>query len=148
MKKILFLFLILSICSTANADLFTSGKTKEGARPSQFRGRTMASVVVSGSASDLNALTVSGNKTFYATDVLLYVNNAATNVGLLQLEDATTSGGAVVLPVVIEAATASGDVVTEVSKSFLEPVSFSTGIYLNHVSGNLSASGVILGYEE
>ena len=139
----------VSVSETTNdAGTYKNLNVVSGARPSQLAGRVKVTEVVDTSASVLQR-TVTASKTFYATDIMITIDNADKNsLGRVNLRDGTTIAGAITLPLLTAEAPTGESANTVVTHSFLEPIEFSTGIYIEENSGTLTITGVIIGYEE
>jgi len=140
----------VSVTETSNAaGVYHNLNVVSGARPSQIAGRTAVEVVIDGVTADNLAYTVTSGKTFYVTDMILTVDNSSNVVGSMKLRDGTTVAGAVKLPMLIGDPGGGGvSLVESLTKSFKEPLPFTTGIFINEVTGTLTISGLITGYEE
>ena len=114
--------------------------------PSDGPGRTAVSVIVDSTASEL-LYTVPGGKVFNVTDVILYVQNAATNAeGVYHLRNGTLITDAISLSMLIPEAATSETAVSKLNHSFLEPIQFVGGIYGEENLGTLHVVGRFSGY--
>lgn len=117
-------------------------------RPSQLSGRVFESVTLNGLTDNALVHTVTPGKIFYVTDIILSVDNSANSPGSFNLRDGLTVAGGIVLPLLVNEGPAGGTALTETSHSFLEPLEFNSGVFYEEVSGTLTASGILQGYEE
>lgn len=119
-----------------------------GARPSQLAGRVKVSEVLDTAVSVLQR-TITADKTFYVTDIVLTIDNidnAAT--GRVTLRDGLTVAGTVILPMLVQESPTNESAVQVVQHSFTEPIEFSTGLFVEESTGINTITGVIIGYEE
>jgi hypothetical protein len=134
--------------TTNDAGTYTNLNVVSAARPSQVSGRTKVTEVVDTTASVLQR-TVTTDKDFYVTDIILTVDNTDTaNTGRVNLRDGTTIAGAITLPILVAESPTNESVVTIIQHSFSEPLIFETGVYIEEQAGTLNITGVIIGYEE
>jgi hypothetical protein len=134
--------------TTNDAGTYTNLNIVSAARPSQVSGRTKVTEVVDTTASVLQR-TVTTDKDFYVTDIILTVDNTdQTATGRVNLRDGTTVAGAIVMPVLIAESPVNESTVTVVQHTFAEPLLFGTGVYIEEAAGTLNITGVIIGYEE
>jgi hypothetical protein len=119
-----------------------------GARPSQLPGRTPIKIILSGSVDTL-AYTVSANKTLYITDLSIFVENTSTAAsGRVEIQDGTTASSPYIYPILINEAANNQTALATQSHTFTEPLEFSTGVFIDEISGTIIISGVLHGYEE
>lgn len=138
---------VTTVATSNAAGSYNSLQVVNAARPSELTGRTKVSVVIDSVTASASAYTVTASTDFYVTDIILTVDNAlTTGVGSLKIQDG--SGGTVVLPVLVQEAGQNETAVTVISHQFKEPILFDTEVYLTIVSGTLTISGIINGYEE
>ena len=139
----------VSVVETSN-DLGTyhSLQVVNGARPSQLYGRTSVSIVVDEVSTSSLAHTVTAGKTFYVTDINLTIDNSASTSGTLKLEDGIIAAQPVVTCYVVADPPGSASTNTVISHSFIEPLQFGTGVWINEAAGALIICGIINGYEE
>ena len=139
----------VSVTETTNdAGTYKNLNVVSGARPSQLSGRVKVSEVVDTSVNLLQR-TITAGKTFFVTDIILTVDNTDTSAtGRINLRDGLTVAGAVVLPLLVAESPNNESVVTVLTHTFSEPIEFSTGLFIEESAGVLSATGVIIGYEE
>jgi hypothetical protein len=134
--------------TTNDAGTYTNLNVVSAARPSQVSGRTKVTEVVDTTASVLQR-TVTTDKDFYVTDIILTVDNTDTSTtGRVNLRDGTTIAGAITLPILVAESPTNESVVTIIQHSFSEPLIFETGVYIEEQAGTLNITGVIIGYEE
>jgi hypothetical protein len=119
-----------------------------GARPSQLFGRTAVSIVVDGVSASSLLHTVTADKTFYVTDINLTVDNDDTVAGVLKLENGIIAAQPVVTCYMIADPPGASSSNTVISHSYVEPLEFDTGVWLNESAGTLIVCGTINGYEE
>jgi hypothetical protein len=139
----------VSVSETTNdAGTYNNLNVVSGARPSQLSGRVKVAEVVDTSVSVLQR-TITAGKTFFVTDIILTVDNTdASATGRINLRDGITVAGAVVLPLLVAESPVNESVVTVIAHTFLEPIEFSTGLFIEESAGILLATGVLIGYEE
>ena len=139
----------VSVTETTNdAGTYKNLNVVSGARPSQLPGRVKVSEVVDTSVSVLQR-TITASKTFFVTDVVLTVDNTdASATGRVNLRDGLDVTGAIVFPMLIAESPQNESVVTVLTHTFSEPIEFSTGLFIEESAGVLSATGVVIGYEE
>lgn len=139
----------VSITNTSNdAGDYKNLNVVSGARPSQLSGRVKVSEVIDTSASVLQR-TITTGKTFFITDIILTVDNTDNaSTGRINLRDGLTVAGTLILPLLIAESPVNESVVTVITHTFLEPIEFSTGLFIEESAGILLATGVIIGYEE
>ena len=139
----------VSVVETSNdAGTYHSLQVVNGARPSQLYGRTAVSIVVDGVTASSLLHTTTASKTFYVTDINLTVDNSAAVAGVLKLENGTIAAQPVVSCYMVADPPGSASTNTVISHSFIEPLQFSTGVWLNESAGTLIVCGTINGYEE
>jgi hypothetical protein len=139
----------VSVVETSNnAGTYHSLQVVNGARPSQLFGRTAVSIVVDGVSASSLLHTVTANKTFYVTDINLTVDNSASVAGVLKLENGIIAAQTVVSCYMIADPPGSASSNTIITHSFIEPLQFDTGVWLNESAGTLVVCGTINGYEE
>ena len=139
----------VSVVETTNdAGTYHSMQVVNGARPSQLFGRTAVSIVVDGVTASSLLHTVTANKTLYVTDVFLTVDNSGSVAGTLKLENGIIAAQPVVTCFMIADPPGSASSNTIITHSFIEPLEFDTGVYLNEAAGTLTICGTINGYEE
>lgn len=140
----------VSVTETANdSGTFSNLNVVAGARPSQLEGRVSTEVVVDLTTSG-NAHTVTTDKTYYVTDLLLTVDNSdASNYGRINLRDSTASGaGTLRFPFLVQESPQNESAVQVITHTFVEPIPFSTGVYFDFVQGTMILTGFLNGYEE
>jgi hypothetical protein len=119
-----------------------------GARPSQLAGRTKVTEVVDTVASVLQR-TITTDKTFYVTDILLTIDNSDNaSAGRVNLRDGLTVAGTIVLPMQVQEAPTNESAVTVITHTFADPIEFNTGVFIEEGVGINAITGVIIGYEE
>jgi hypothetical protein len=139
----------VSVVETSNdAGTYHSMQVVNGARPSQLFGRTAVSIVVDGVSASSLLHTVTTDKTFYVTDINLTVDNSASVAGVLKLENGIIAAQPVVSCYMIADPPGSASSNTIITHSFIEPLQFDTGVWLNESAGTLVVCGTINGYEE
>ena len=134
--------------TTNDSGTTTNLNVVSGARPSQLAGRVKVSEVVDSAVSVLQR-TITADKTFFVTDIVLTIDNtdnAAT--GRVTLRDGLTVAGTVILPMLIQESPTNESAVQVVQHSFTEPIEFSTGLFVEESTGINTITGVIIGYEE
>ena len=138
-----------SIVATTNDSGTTYNlQTVNGARPSQLTGRTHVDIVIDGVTASGLQYTVTANKTFYVTDIILTIENSAANAGKVKLEDGTIAAQPVVACFMVEDPSGASSSLTTITHAFIEPLEFDTGVWLNEAAGTLEICGIISGYEE
>jgi hypothetical protein len=139
----------VSVVETSNdAGTYHSMQVVNGARPSQLFGRTAVSIVVDEVSASSLLYTVTTDKTFYVTDINLTVDNSGSVAGVLKLENGIIAAQPVVTCYMIADPPGSASSNTVVSHSYIEPLQFDTGVWLNESAGTLVICGTINGYEE
>ena len=134
--------------TTNDSGTTTNLNVVSGARPSQLAGRVKVSEVVDTAASVLQR-TITTDKTFFVTDIILTVDNTDnSNTGRVNLRDGLTVAGATVLPMLIQESPTNESAVQVIQHSFNEPIEFSTGLFLEEGAGINTVTGVVIGYEE
>lgn len=119
-----------------------------GARPSELAGRVKVAEVVDTLTSVLQR-TITASKTFYVTDIVLTIDNTDnTNTGEVRLRDGLTVAGSIVFPMLVAESPNNESVVTTITHTFLEPIEFSTGLFIEEGVGVNHVTGIIIGYEE
>ena len=139
----------VSVVETTNDDgTYHSLQVVDGARPSQLFGRVKVSEVCDTSTNVLQR-TITANKTFYVTDIILTIDNTDnSNTGRVNLRDGLTVAGSIVLPLLIQESPTNESAVQVVQHSFIEPIEFSTGLFIEEGAGINTVTGVVIGYEE
>ena len=140
----------VNVAETTNDDgTYHNLHVVSGARPSQLPGRTPVKIVLDISNTDTLTYTVTAGKTFYVTDLNIFIENSANGIaGRLNMVDSTGTTTPIVYPMVLAD---PGNKVTESlvnSHTFTEPLEFDTGVYVDIVAGTLEVVGVLNGYEE
>ena len=139
----------VSVAPTTNsAGTFQNLQVVSGARPSQLPGRVAVQIVVNADTAPTLEYTVTVGKTLYVTDMIITVENDANVLGRLEIYDALSATGTPVLPIFIPDPGPGSSTVTTVTHAYVEPLSFSTGVFWDEAAGTLTMSGVMLGYEE
>jgi hypothetical protein len=139
----------VSVVETSNdAGTYHSMQVVNGARPSQLFGRTAVSIVVDEVSASSLLYTVTTDKTFYVTDINLTVDNSGSVAGVLKLENGIIAAQPVVTCYMIADPPGSASSNTVISHSYVEPLQFDTGVWLNESAGTLVVCGTIDGYEE
>ena len=139
----------VSVTPTVNdTGTFHNLNVVSGARPSQLEGRTEVEVIVDDITASSLEYTVTAGKTFYVTDMIFSVENTANALGIVKFRDGTTIAGAVKIPLFVEDPGAGSSAVSTYTHSFLEPLPFTTGIFVEENAGTLTISGIFSGYEE
>jgi hypothetical protein len=139
----------VSVTPTTNdTGTFHNLNVVSGARPSQLEGRTEVEVIVDGITASTLEYTVTAGKTFYVTDMIFSVENTANALGIVKFRDGTTIAGAIKIPLFVEDPGAGSSAVKTYTHSFLEPLPFTTGIFVEENAGTLTISGIFSGYEE
>ncbi len=139
----------VSVVETSNdAGTYHSLQVVNGARPSELTGRTHIDIVIDGVTASSLQHTVTANKTFYVTDIVLTIENSAASAGKLKLEDGIIAAQPVVVCFMVEDPSGASSSLTTISHNFVEPIEFSTGVWLNEAAGTLEICGIISGYEE
>lgn len=122
-------------------------------RPSEKSGRTHKDANLSNQTADATIYTVTTNKTFYLTEITMAAFNTSTGtVGIILIRDG--AGGTVKIPFLMSGAgvgavtAASALVATTIH--LREPIPFSSGnaITADIISGTITYSVIINGYEE
>lgn len=139
----------VSVTETTNEDgTYENLNVVSGARPSQLAGRTAVHIPVD-IVADTLVRTTTTNKTVYITDLILTIDNSNTGAsGRLNIRNGITVTGTTVLPLLTQEAPTNETAVTVVTHSFVEPLPFNTGIFLDIAAGTLTVTGHIMGYEE
>lgn len=136
------------IATTNDAGTTHNLQVVSGARPSQLAGRLKVSEVVDTSVSVLQR-TITASKTFFVTDIILTIDNTDNaNTGEVKLRDGLTVAGAVVFPMLVAESPTNESVITTITHTFLEPIEFSTGLFIEEDTGINHVTGVLNGYEE
>ncbi len=119
-----------------------------GARPSQLPGRTPVKIVLDETADAL-VYTVTTDKTLYITDMSVFVENDNTGApGRVEIQDGTTAGSTLIYAMLVQEAGNSQTAVVTQSHTYTEPLEFDTGVYIDEISGTITLTGVLHGYEE
>lgn len=121
-------------------------------RPSQGAGRTYKTAQLSNQTADALLYTVTAGKTLYITALDVFVfNTSTTQVGVLEIKDGTTSAGATRYPLLMSAAgvgaVTAASAVSHAAIILAEPLQMSTGIFCDVISGTLTYSAFLTGYE-
>ncbi len=135
----------------ANVGLSNSASSKVAIadRPSEVRNRTSIVIDVPVTALDpagSTIYTVTGGKTLYIHSFVLTSLNSAATDGSFVIRDNTTRKGTFLLPQRVSGSVPSAASAT--SPTLPEPLSFSTNVNLQELTGTIEASGFFLGYEE
>ena len=140
----------VSVATSTNlAGTYQSLQVASGARPSQLPGRTAVRIVINHQTAPVLAYTVTASKTLYITDISMTVENSSSGSGSMDIyDDTATPLTGLVLPTTITDPGAGASALTTIEHSYVEPLAFSVGVYLDESAGTLDMSGVILGYEE
>lgn len=140
----------VSVTETLNdSGTFHNLNVVSGARPSQLTGRLKVAEVVNYITVSTLQRTITAGKTFFVTDLLLTIDNSDTgSAGRVNLRDGLTVAGAIVLPIIIQEAISSGSSTQVYIHTFLEPIEFSTGLFIEEGVGINTIAGTIIGYEE
>lgn len=119
------------------------------APPSQVPGRAGTTITVDRVAGASLLYTVTLNKTLFVTDIILMISNSAALVqGVANLRDGITDAGSIRLPMLVDAGPPSGENITTILASPIEPLRFNIGVFFDVVEGTLTTSGILSGYEE
>ena len=119
-----------------------------GARPSQLPGRVAVKIVLDESADAL-VHTVTTDKTLYITDMSVFVENDNTGTaGRVEIQDGTTAASTLIYAMLVQEAGNSQTAVVTQSHTFTEPLEFNTGVFIDEISGTITLTGVLHGYEE
>jgi hypothetical protein len=139
----------VSVTDTVNdAGSYRNLNVVSGARPSQLAGRVKVTEVIDTTVSVLQR-TITAGKTFFITDIILTIDNLdSTSSGRVNLRDGLTVAGAINFPIQVQEAPTNESAVQVVSHQFLEPLEFSTGLFIEEGVGINIVTGVIIGYEE
>jgi hypothetical protein len=138
-----------SVVETTNdSGTYHSLQVVNGARPSELTGRTHVDIVIDGVTASSLQYTVTANKTFYVTDIVLTIDNSAASSGKVKLEDGIIAAQPVVACFMVEDPAGATSALTTISHAFIEPLEFDTGVWLNEAAGTLEICGIISGYEE
>lgn len=140
----------VSVTETTNdSGVYHNLNVVSGARPSQLSGRVETEVIIDGATADTIGATVTAAKTFYVTDMILTINNAANAVGRINLRDGNSATDPIKVPILIGDPGSGGDsVLSTVTMSFNEPLPFTSGVFIDVVTGTLTIAGTLIGYEE
>lgn len=139
----------VSVVETSNDDgTYHSLQVVNGARPSQLYGRTAVSIVVDEVTISTLMHTVTTDKTFYVTDIVLTIDNSGSTAGTVKLHDGTTDAGDVISCFMVADPPGSASTNTVITHTYTEPLAFDTAVFLNEAVGTLTICGTINGYEE
>jgi hypothetical protein len=139
----------VSVTDTVNdAGSYRNLNVVSGARPSQLAGRVKVTEVIDTTVSVLQR-TITAGKTFFITDIILTIDNSDnSSSGRVNLRDGLTVAGTINFPIQVQEAPTNESAVQVVSHQFLEPLEFSTGLFIEEGAGINIVAGVIIGYEE
>ena len=139
----------VNVAETTNDDgTYHSLQVVNGARPSQLPGRVAVKIVLDESADAL-VHTVATDKTLYITDMSVFVENDNTATqGRVELQDGTTAASTLIYAMLVQEAGNSQTAVVTQSHTFTEPLEFNTGVFVDEISGTITLTGVLNGYEE
>tara|TARA_R110002126_G_scaffold35407_3_gene108961 strand:- start:7395 stop:8720 length:1326 start_codon:yes stop_codon:yes gene_type:complete len=119
-----------------------------GARPSQLPGRTPVKIVLDETADAL-VYTVTTDKTLYITDMSIFVENDNTAApGRVEFQNGTTAGSTLLYAMLVQEAGNSQTAVVTQSHTFTEPLEFDVGVFVDIISGTITLTGILHGYEE
>jgi hypothetical protein len=139
----------VTVVETSNdAGVYHSLQVVNGARPSQVFGRTAVSIVPDEVTASALLRATTANKTFYATDIILTIDNSGSVPGTLKLRNGIIAAQPVVACFMVADPPGAASSDTVVTASFQEPIQFDTGVWLDIAAGTLIICGVINGYEE
>ena len=134
--------------TTNDAGTYHNLHVVSGARPSQLPGRTPIKIVLDETADAL-VYTVTVGKTLYITDMSVFVENASTSArGRVELQNGTIAGSTLVYAMLVQEAANSQTAVVTQGQAFIEPLEFDTGVFVDVISGTITLTGVLNGYEE
>jgi hypothetical protein len=135
--------------TTNDAGVTNNLNVVSGARPSQLAGRTEVEFTLDGITADTLTYTVTTDKILYVTDIILTVDNGANTLGRLNIRDGLTVAGGIKIPLLVADPGSGGDSATlTYTHTFAEPMPFTTGVFMDEVTGTLTMAGVFIGYEE
>ena len=140
----------VSVAPTSNdSGTYYNLQVVNGARPSQLPGRTPVSLTLDYSADAL-AYTVTSGKTLFITDLSVFIENDNTgSPGRVDFQDGTSAGSStLVYGMMAQEAGNSQSAVVAQSTSFLEPLQFNTGVFVDVRAGTITLTGIMQGYEE
>ena len=139
----------VSVAPTTNdSGTYYNLQVVSGARPSQLPGRTPISLTLDFSADAL-LYTVTAGKTLFITDLSVFIENDNTgSPGRVEFQDGTSAASTLVYAMLAQEAGNSQSAVVAQSTSFLEPLQFDTGVFVDEISGTITLTGTLQGYEE
>jgi hypothetical protein len=139
----------VSVAPTSNdSGTYYNLQVVSGARPSQLPGRTPIKIVLDETADAL-VYTVTVGKTLYITDMSVFVENDNTSTkGRVELQNGTIAGSTLVYAMLVQEAANSQTAVVTQGQAFIEPLEFDTGVFVDAISGTITLTGVLNGYEE
>lgn len=138
---------VSTVQTSNNSGTYNSLQVVSGARPSEIFGRSSVALVLNAITASGSIHTVTAENDFYVTDILLTILNTSTSqTGVLRFENG--NGGTVIIPFLTAQGKTNEPQLTTITHSFIEPIIFTTEVYLTISSGTLTISGVIKGYEE
>lgn len=120
-------------------------------RPSQGTGRANKVAVLSNQTADATLYTVTAAKTFYLTSIVIGAFNTSTaTTGILLVLDG--SGGSTKIPIIMTAAGVAAQLAASaavaIPMTFLEPIQFTTAVYMDITAGTVTYSVGMVGYEQ
>lgn len=134
--------------TTNDSGVYHNLHVVNGARPSQLPGRTPVKIVLDETADAL-VYTVTTDKTLYITDMSVFVENDDTGApGRVELQNGTTAASTLVYAMLVQEAGNSQTAVVTQSHTFTEPLEFDVGVFVDEISGTITLTGVLHGYEE
>lgn len=140
----------VSVTQTTNdSGTYHNLNVVSGARPSELAGRVVVRIVLDGITANSLEHTVTADKVLYITDMLLTIVNTGAVTGNMKFRDGITVAGGVVLPIgAADPGSGGDDTITVSNHSFIEPLEFDVGVFVEEAASDLSISGVLIGYEE
>ena len=79
----------------------------------------------------------------------VFVENDNTGTaGRVEIQDGTTAASTLIYAMLVQEAGNSQTAVVTQSHTFTEPLEFNTGVFIDEISGTITLTGILHGYEE
>jgi hypothetical protein len=139
----------VSVAPTTNdSGTYHNLQVVNGARPSQLPGRTPVKIVIDISNTDTLVYSATTGKTLYITDLVVFIENSAAGSSRVNFVDSLVGATPIIYPMVLGEPSGKETASLVTSHTFVEPLEFDTGVYVDVVAGTNEIVGILNGYEE
>jgi hypothetical protein len=139
----------VSVAPTTNdSGTYHNLQVVSGARPSQLPGRTPVKIVLDISNTDTLVYSATTGKTLYITDLVVFIENSSAGSSRVNLVDSLVGATPIIYPMVLGEPSGKNTASLVNSHTFVEPLEFDTGVYVDVVAGTNEIVGILNGYEE